>query len=75
MHTLGLSHCYIFSHKAKTRNSPNVYHRIKWDLWTDSKLRAEILYWRGAWVAQSVECATLDLGVVSSSPTLGVEIT
>ena len=29
----------------------------------------------GAWLAQSVEHATLDLEVVSSSSTLGVEIT
>ena len=29
----------------------------------------------GAWLAQSVEYATLDLGVLSSSPTLGVEST
>ena len=27
-----------------------------------------------AWLAQSVECVTPDLGVVSSSPMLGVEI-
>ena len=30
---------------------------------------------RSAWLAQSVEHATLDLGIVSLSPTLGVEIT
>ena len=30
---------------------------------------------RGAWLAQSEEHVTLDLRVVSSSPTLGVEIT
>ena len=30
---------------------------------------------RGTWLAQSVEFVTLDLGVVSSSPTLGVEFT
>ena len=29
---------------------------------------------RGVWLAQIVKPATLDLGVVSSSPTLGVEI-
>lgn len=29
----------------------------------------------GAWLAQSVLCATLDLGVMSLSLTLGVEIT
>lgn len=28
-----------------------------------------------AWLAPSVECVTLDLCVVSSSPTMGVEIT
>lgn len=28
----------------------------------------------GAWQAQSIECITLDLRVVSSSPTLGVEL-
>lgn len=31
-------------------------------------------FW-GAWLAASVEHATLDLGVVRSSSTLGVEIT
>jgi len=30
---------------------------------------------RGAWLAESIECATLDLGVVSLSPTLGVDLT
>ena len=30
---------------------------------------------RGAWLAQSEEHATLDLEVLGSSPTLGVEIT
>ena len=30
---------------------------------------------KGTWLAQSVKHATLDLGVVSSSPTLGVQIT
>lgn len=29
---------------------------------------------RGIWLAQSVKCATLDLGVVSLSPALGIEI-
>ena len=29
----------------------------------------------GTWLAQSIEHVTLDLGVVSSSPTLGIEIT
>ena len=29
----------------------------------------------GAWLAQSVECVTLDLQAVSSSPMLGVEVT
>lgn len=31
--------------------------------------------YRGAWVTQSVQHATLHLGVMSSNPTLGVEIT
>lgn len=30
---------------------------------------------RGAWLAQSMQRVTLDLGVVSSSPTLGIEMT
>ena len=30
---------------------------------------------RSAWLAQSVEPATLDLRVVSSNPVLGIEIT
>ena len=29
----------------------------------------------GTWLAQSEDCVTLDLGVMSSSPMLGVEIT
>ena len=28
---------------------------------------------RGTWMAQSMERVTLDLGVVNSSPTLGIE--
>ena len=31
--------------------------------------------YRGAWLAQSGKHATLDLGVLGSSPTLGIEIT
>ena len=31
--------------------------------------------YRGIWLAQSIEHATVDLGVMSSSPRLGVEIT
>lgn len=31
--------------------------------------------YRGTWRAQSVECGTLNLGVVNSSPVLGVEVT
>ena len=34
----------------------------------------KILY-RGAWLAQSVECATLHFRIISLNPTLGVEIT
>ena len=34
----------------------------------------EIIDFGGAWLAYPVEHATLDLGVVSLSPTLGVEI-
>lgn len=30
---------------------------------------------RGAWLVQMVECVTLDIGVMSSRPTLGVEST
>ena len=30
---------------------------------------------QGAWLPRSEECVTLDLGVVSSSPTLNVEVT
>ena len=35
----------------------------------------KLYMFRGAWLAQSVEYGTLDLGVVSLSPTLGVEVT
>ena len=31
-------------------------------------------YWRGAWLAQSKEHMTLDLGVVNSSPIMGMEL-
>ena len=34
-----------------------------------------MIIFRGAWLAQSEEHATLDLVVMSSSPTLGTEIT
>lgn len=30
---------------------------------------------RGTWLAQSMDHATLDLGAVSSGPTLGIEVT
>ena len=30
---------------------------------------------KGAWLAELVDYATLDLGIVGSSPTLGIEIT
>ena len=36
---------------------------------------AEIKNTKGAWLSQSVEHTILDLGVVGSSPKLGVEIT
>ena len=41
---------------------------------TDQKILAKTGCCRGTWLAQSVECATLDLRVVSSSSTVGVEI-
>ena len=34
-----------------------------------------IMLKRGAWLAQSIEHVTLDLGVVNLSPTLGLELT
>ena len=37
--------------------------------------RSESLEDRGTWLSQSVEHATPDLGVMSSSPMLGIEIT
>ena len=40
-------------------------HLLRWKDWK----------WRGVWPGQSVECAASDLGVTSSSPMLGVEIT
>ena len=39
------------------------------------KLSPLLMCLRGTWLVQSVERATLDLGVVGSSPTWGVEIT
>ena len=33
------------------------------------------MYDLGTWLVQSVELATLDLGVLSLSPTLGAEVT
>ena len=44
----------------------------------DKKAKPEIFKTdedRDTWLAQSEKHATLDLGVVSSSPTLGVEVT
>ena len=49
--------------------------------WTEcSALRPDGIYLKqrynsGTWLAQSGEITTLDLGVTSSSPSLGVEIT
>ena len=43
----------------------------KWAQFTDTEKSNH----RGAWLAQSVEHATLDLEVVSSSPMLDTEIT
>ena len=40
----------------------------------DLKLRFQLAA-MGAWLAQSVRQATLDLGVMSSSPTWGIELT
>ena len=42
--------------------------------------KSDVLYLRennygGAWLAQLVEHVTLDLGIVSSSPTIGIEPT
>lgn len=47
-----------------------------WPKWNTSFLSkpAERKYSGGAWLAQSVEYVTLDLRVVSSSTTLGVEL-
>ena len=39
------------------------------------RLGVKLISERGAWLAQLVEHVTLDLGVVSSSPTMGVDIT
>ena len=48
----------------------------------DTSLFSEVLlvsstkgHSRGTWLAQSVDDETLDLGVVSSNPMLGIEIT
>lgn len=38
----------------------------------DKKVKGK---WRGAWLTRSVEHETLELGVVSPSPTLDVEMT
>ena len=38
-------------------------------------LRSALKFLRGAWLALSVEPVTLDLGVMSWSPTMGMEIT
>ena len=39
------------------------------------EVAVKIITLKGPWLTQFVEHVTLDLGVVSSSPTLGVEIT
>ena len=52
--------------------------RIRIIIWyvsyTSIRVFFEIILW-GAWLALLAEHVTLDLGVVSLSPTLGVEIT
>ena len=42
---------------------------------TPSMINTKKSVHRGIWLAQSEERAALDLGVMSSSPTLGIEIT
>ena len=39
------------------------------------KMKSKNTFIRGMWLAQLVEHVTLDLGVVSLSPMLGIEIT
>ena len=54
---------YSFSHKLHVTSFERLQQRIE-----SNKLR-------GAWLAQSVEHAALGLGVVSSSPILGIGLT
>lgn len=48
--------------------------QIHWQFYASGILK-KINALQATWLAQSVECATLDLGVVSSSLTLDIEIT
>lgn len=54
------------------------YHVDGWKYRSGGKESSqEMKKWEnwGTWLAQSVDCATLDLGVVSLCPMLGVELT
>ena len=42
------------------------------DILSEDNFSEQEIFLRGAWLAQSVEHVTLDLGVMSSSPTLGI---
>lgn len=53
---------------AKTRNK-EIFEEITFENFPVLK------NWRGTWLARSMEHVTLDLEVVDSRPTLGVEIT
>ena len=45
------------------------------DLSDLKRMESRSRYQRGTWLVQSVECVTLDLGVLSLSPAWGVEVT
>lgn len=56
------------------------FQNSEWSTWWDDSkrlcdMRTIKSTLKGTWLVQPVERATLDLGVLSSSPTLGVEIT
>lgn len=49
-------------------------HKVQPKILNFFRALKSLTFW-GTWLARSVECVTLDLGVVSSGPTLGAGIT
>lgn len=74
---LRINKCTIAKLLDNSKNQKHVYfcvitNQLEKDI--SNTIRAVTRTSRGTWLAQSVDCGTVDLGVVSSIRTLGVEI-